>query len=125
MLVKFEDAGGRSAVESLRECLRATVRKSSLRQLLAGVLAASPSKSARYAASKLFKSAARGRGDGASSSRDELNFRMGNRLPYITILSRVYSTNADAFTLIVVAWPARHVADFRWKIILNIPLAVE
>ena len=58
MLVKFEDAGGRSAVESLRECLRATVRKSSLRQLLAGVLATSPSKSARYAASKLFKSAA-------------------------------------------------------------------
>lgn len=58
MLVKFEDAGGRSAVESLRECLRGTVRKSSLRQLLAGLLATSPSKSARYAASKLFKSAA-------------------------------------------------------------------
>ena len=58
MLVKFEDAGGRSAVESLRECIAWTVRNSSARQLVAGALATSPSKSVRYVASKLFKSAA-------------------------------------------------------------------
>ena len=58
MLVKFEDAGGRSAVESLRECIAWTVRNPSARQLVAGALATSPSKSVRYVASKLFKSAA-------------------------------------------------------------------